>query len=177
MPFFPSLPEDAGVATMWDTFNPKGREALGLFSRSFMRNEGKLTPADKEMIAAYSSLLNDSEYCYAGHSRVAINLGTDPGVFDPLVQNIDTAPVRDELKPLLRFICILTLTPAKVTKEDADAVFAAGWDEQSFHEAIAVCARFAMMNRLTLGHGLVVDEERRAADALKMNYGGDEGQK
>jgi len=176
MPFFPSLPEDAGVATMWDTFNPKGREALGLFSRSFMRNEGKLTPADKEMIAAYSSLLNDSEYCYAGHSRVAINLGTDPGVFDPLVQNIDTAPVRDELKPLLKFILTLTLTPAKVTKEDADAVFAAGWDEQSFHEAIAVCARFAMMNRLTLGHGLVVDEERRAADALKMNYGGDEGQ-
>ena len=176
MPFFPSLPEDAGVATMWDTFNPKGREALGLFSRSFMRNEGKLTPADKEMIAAYSSLLNDSEYCYAGHSRVAINLGTDPGVFDPLVQNIDTAPVRDELKPLLKFILTLTLTPAKVTKEDADAVFAAGWDEQSFHEAIAVCARFAMMNRLTLGHGLVVDEERRAADALKMNYGGVEGQ-
>ena len=99
MPFFPSLPEDAGVATMWDTFNPKGREALGLFSRSFMRNEGKLTPADKEMIAAYSSLLNDSEYCYAGHSRVAINLGADPGVFDPLVQNIDTAPVRDAGEP------------------------------------------------------------------------------
>jgi uncharacterized peroxidase-related enzyme len=175
MPFFPSLPEDAGVRTLWDTFNPDAQKALGLFSRSFMRKEGKLTPADKEMIAAYSSLLNDSEYCYSGHSRVAINLGTDPGVFDPLVQNIDTAPVREELKPLLKFIRILTLTPAKVTKADADAVFAAGWDEQSFHEAIAVCARFAMMNRLTLGHGLVVDEERRAADALKMNYGADEG--
>ncbi len=172
MPFFPSLPEDAGVRALWDTFNPKAREALGLFSRSFMRNEGRLTPADKEMIAAFSSLLNDSEYCYAGHSRVAINLGTDPGVFDPLVENIDTAPVRDELKPLLKFIRILTLTPAKITQADADAVFAAGWDEQSFHEAIAVCARFAMMNRLTLGHGLIVDEERRAADALKMNYGG-----
>lgn len=174
MPFFPSLPKDAGVRAMWAAFNPEGHKALQDFSRSFMRKEGKLTPADKEMIAAYSSLLNDSEYCYAGHSRVAINLGTDPGVFDPLVENIDTAPVRDELKPLLKFIRILTLEPAKVSKADADAVFAAGWDEQSFHEAIAVCARFAMMNRLTLGHGLIVDEEKRAADALKMNYGADE---
>ena len=174
MPFFPSLPEDAGVRKMWEVFTPNAREALGLFSRSFMRKEGKLTPADKEMIAAYSSLLNESEYCYSGHSRVAINLGTDPDIFDPLIKNIDTAPVREDLKPLLKFIRILTLEPAKVTKEHADAVFIAGWDEQSFHEAIAVCARFAMMNRLTLGHGLVVDEERRAADALKMNYGAEE---
>ena len=45
-----------------------------------------------------------------------------------------------------------------------------GWDEQSLHEAICVCARFSMMNRLTLGHGLVVDEERRAKAALSMNY-------
>ncbi len=171
MPFVPSLPEDAGVAKLWEVFNPEAREGLSVFSRSFMRNDSKLSPAEKEMIAAYSSLLNDSQYCYAGHSRVAINLGTDPGVFDPLVENIDTAPVREQLKPLLKFIRILTLTPAKITKADADAVFAAGWDEQSFHEAIAVCARFAMMNRLTLGHGLVVDQERRAADALKINYG------
>ncbi|MEE8332809.1 MAG: peroxidase, partial [Alphaproteobacteria bacterium] len=59
-----------------------------------------------------------------------------------------------------------------ISKSDADAVFAAGWDEQSLHEAICVCARFSMMNRLTLGHGLVVDEERRAKDALRMDYKG-----
>ena len=86
-------------------------------------------------------------------------------------ESIDGAPVRDELKPLLEYVRILTLTPSRITTADADAVLAAGWDEQSFHEAIIVCARFAMMNRITLGHGLVVDEERRASDALNMNYG------
>jgi uncharacterized peroxidase-related enzyme len=170
MPFFPSLPDDAGVKKIWDVFNPKAREGLSVFSRSFMRNEGKLTPGDKEMIAAYVSQLNDSDYCFSGHSRVAINLGIDEGVFEPLADDIETAPVRDEIKPLLRFVKKLTLTPARISRADADAVFKAGWDEQSLHEAICVCARFSMMNRLTLGHGLVVDEERRAADALKMNY-------
>ena len=55
-------------------------------------------------------------------------------------------------------------------KEDVQALIDRGWDEQSLHEAICVCARFSMMNRLTLGHGLVVDEERRAKAALNMNY-------
>jgi len=170
MPFFPSLPEDAGVKALWETFNDKAREGLAIFSRSFMRNDGMLSPGEKEMIAAYTSQLNDSEYCFAGHSRVAVNLGIDEGVFAPLADDIELAPVRDELMPILRFVKILTLTPARITKADADAVFAAGWDEQSLHEAICVCARFSMMNRLTLGHGLVVDEERRAKAALNMNY-------
>jgi len=170
MPFFPSLPEDAGVGALWEVFNADARKGLSMFSRSFMRNDGMLTPGDKEMIAAYVSQLNESDYCFSGHSRVAVNLGVDEGVFAPLADDIETAPVRDELKPILRFVKKLTLTPARILQPDADAVFAAGWDEQSLHEAICVCARFSMMNRLTLGHGLVVDEERRARDALRMDY-------
>ncbi len=168
MSFFPSLPADAGVRKMWEVFNPKAREGLAMFTLSFMRREGKLTPADKEMLAAYVSQLNDSGYCFAGHSRVAVALGVGEDVFQPLADDIDTAPVRDELKPLLRFVKKLTLTPATVEREDVAALFAAGWDERSVHEAICVAARFAMMNRLTLGHGLVVDEEKRAADAKRM---------
>jgi len=170
MPFFPSLPEDAGVRKLWAVFNPKAHEALTSFSRSFMRNEGQLTPADKEMIAAYVSELNESEYCFAGHSRAAIKLGVGDEVFAPLVDDLETAPVRDELKPLLHFVKKLTLTPAQISRVDAERVFAAGWDEKSLHEAICVAARFAMMNRLTLGHGLVVDEERRERSALNMSY-------
>ncbi|MBD21770.1 MAG: peroxidase [Rhodospirillaceae bacterium] len=171
MPFFPSLPENAGVRKLWEIFNPEAHKGLQKFSRAFMRREGMLSVAEKELIAAYVSQLNDSEYCFAGHSRVAINLGSDPTIFEPLSKSIDGTPIREELKPLLKFVKILTLTPSKITKKDADAVLDAGWDEQSFHEAIIVCARFAMMNRITLGHGLIVDEERRENDALNMNYG------
>ncbi|MEE8516958.1 MAG: peroxidase [Alphaproteobacteria bacterium] len=170
MPFFPSLPEDSGVMQIWKTFNPKAHEGLSIFSRSFMRTEGPLTPADKETIAAYVSDLNKSEYCFLGHSRAAIKLGTDEGVFKPLADDIETAPVRDELKPMLRFVKKLTLTPHAMTQSDADAVFNAGWDEKSLHDAIVVCARFNMMNRLTLGHGLIRDEEQADKAALNMDY-------
>ena len=170
MPFFPSLSKDAGVREIWERFNKKAWEGLSIFSRSFMHTDSMLSAGEKEMIAAYVSKLNESEYCYAGHSRVAINNGISPEIFEPIIEDLEGAPVRQEMKPLLRFIRKLTLKPAQITQSDANEVFAAGWDEQSFHEAILVCARFSMMNRITIGHGLVVDEEKRFRDALNMNY-------
>ena len=170
MPFFPSLPKEAGVRKIWEVFNPQAHEGLTIFSRSFMRKEGKLMPADKELIAAFVSELNNSDYCFVGHSRAAVKLGVEREVFEPLLEDISTAPVRDEMKPLLRFIKKLTLTPARVTRDDVDTVFAAGWDEQSLHQAICVCARFSMMNRLTLGHGLIANEATADARALNMSY-------
>ena len=40
-----------------------------------------------------------------------------------------------------------------MSQADADAVFAAGWDEQVLHHAIAITARAAFMQRLVQGHG------------------------
>jgi uncharacterized peroxidase-related enzyme len=170
MPFFKSLPPDAGVKKLWEVFNPKAHEGLTLFSRSFMRGEGKLTPTDKETIAAYVSQLNNSEYCFVGHSRAAEKLGAEHQLFEELADDMEGASVRDEMKPILRFVKKLTLTPARISQADADAVFAAGWDEQSLHQAICVCARFSMMNRLTLGHGLIPNKETADSRALNMGY-------
>ena len=171
MPFFPSLPEDSGVRKIWQTFNPEAHEGLSIFSRSFMRKEGRLSPADKETIAAFVSELNNSDYCFIGHSRAAVKLGAEMAVFEPLLADIGTAPVREEMKPLLSFVKKLTLSPARVTQEDVDGVFAVGWDEQSVHQAICVCARFSMMNRLTLGHGLIANQDDADARAERMDYG------
>ncbi|MDP6559415.1 MAG: hypothetical protein QF619_04745 [Candidatus Binatia bacterium] len=114
--------------------------------------------------------LNDSDYCFSRHSCTAIKLGVDRAVFAPLIDDIETVPVRDDLKSLLRFVKKLTLMPARICRADAEEVFAAGWDEKCFHEAIYVMARFFLMNRLTLGHGMVVDEARRESSALNMSY-------
>jgi hypothetical protein len=45
------------------------------------------------------------------------------------------------------------LTPGEMSQSDADAVFAAGWDEQALHDAVAITARAAFMQRLVEGHG------------------------
>jgi len=146
------------------------------FTHDLLRGSSPFSVAERELIAAFVSGLNACQFCYGAHVAGAEAFGTAPGLVGSLVANLDdTAALDARMKPVLQFVRKLTNAPAQVTQSDADAVFAAGWGEDALHEAIAVCARFVMLSRLALGHGVVVDEERRAADALKLSYGAGEG--
>jgi len=52
----------------------------------------------------------------------------------------------------------LTQHPSSVSKADADAVLAAGWDETALHHAVAVTALFNFMKRLVEGAGIELDQ-------------------
>ena len=94
----------------------------------------------------------------------------DGAAIDEAVEDLESAPVEDRLKPLLAYARKLTLAPAEVCQEDADAVFAAGWDEKALHDAIAVTARMNFMCRLVQGYGFTPmsgETARRNAESRK----------
>ena len=62
MPFFKSLPPDAGVRHILQLNKPAGR-ALVELHEALMRGDSPLTPAQHEEIAAYVSSLNACQYC------------------------------------------------------------------------------------------------------------------
>ena len=67
----------------------------------------------------------------------------------------------------------LTQAPTRMIQADADAVFAAGWDEAALHSAIAVCCVFNFMNRLVDGHGIEADRasfSERGRRHVEMGY-------
>ena len=66
--------------------------------------------------------------------------------------------IDNNLKPVLAYVKKLTLTPSKISDNDAQAVFKAGWSEQALHDAITVCALFNFMNRIVEGHGVVTND-------------------
>lgn len=169
MPFFKSLPADAGIAELW-SLNPEIRRSMNELGRIIMRGESPLTPAQRETIAAYVSSINRCDYCFNGHAQMAANLGVARPVLDRLIDDIDTAPVEESFKPILRFVRKLTLTPHAMDQADADEVYAAGWSERALHDAILVCCRFNFMNRLSLGHGLDPDAVSPEERAQKMGY-------
>jgi uncharacterized peroxidase-related enzyme len=132
-----------------------------------------LTPAQRELIGAYVSSLNACQYCYGGHRAAAELFGVAPRTIDGLIQDLVKAPVEDELLPILTFVKKLTLTPTRMTQADADAVFAAGWDEAALHSAIAVCCLFNFMNRLVEAHGIKADPAsfaERGRRHVEMGY-------
>ncbi len=157
MTFFPSLPGDAGLAEIQSPYADIWR-IWGEFSQTLMRGPGPLSVADRELVAAYVSGLNECEYCYRDHAMAAEAFGIDPDVFANLLDDVDASAVDEKMKPLLRFVRKLTLTPSRMVQADADAVYDAGWEEGALHFAIAVCGRYNFINRLVLGHGVEYTE-------------------
>jgi uncharacterized peroxidase-related enzyme len=69
-----------------------------------------------------------------------------------------TAPVDERLRAMLGFIEKLTLRPEELSREDADAVRAAGVSDEAMVDAIHVAALFNMITRLADSLGWDVPE-------------------
>ncbi|MFQ5719236.1 MAG: carboxymuconolactone decarboxylase family protein [Acidobacteriota bacterium] len=167
MPFLSSLPENAAVPDLFAAY-PATSRPLMAYHQQLLRGPSPLTTSEREMIAAFVSGLNNCAYCHGVHSATAEALGVAPGLLGALLADIDTAAVDERLRPILHYVRKLTLTPARVARIDADAVFAAGWSEKALHDAVSVCAMFNFMNRLVNGLGIEAgaDYFRRAAERL-----------
>ena len=106
------------------------------------------------MIAAYVSGLNQCSYCQGVHAATAELLGISVAI-QHLGWSLDAVP--EKMQPVLRLVRRLTHQPSSITKIDAGAVLAAGWDETALYHAVAVTALFNFMNRLVEGLGIELD--------------------
>jgi uncharacterized peroxidase-related enzyme len=152
MPFFKSLPADAGPPSIFKKY-PDIYRAWSETSEALMNGPSPLTQGERELILAYAAGVAGCTFVYVAHSAVAYSWGIEDGLLDKLLQDFDSAPLEPRLRPLLAFVRKLMLTPSDIAQADADAVFDAGWDEHALHDAIAVTARAAFMQRLVQGHG------------------------
>jgi len=153
MTYFPSYDGIISMSQLqlskWDLFEPYMQ-----FIHRLMTYPAGPSQREKEIIAAYCSLLNACDFCFGAHKNVCMALGVDEGLFQQLVEDINTAPVDDRLKPILNYVRKLTLTPSKMIDEDAKACYRAGWSEEDLTIAITVCASWNFFNRMIEGHGI-----------------------
>jgi alkylhydroperoxidase family enzyme len=89
-----------------------------------------------------------------------------------LLANIQTAPVSEKLKPVIAYIRKLTLTPTQMTQQDAEAIYAAGWDERALYDAVQVCCLYNFMNRFVEGLGLVPRPDQFDMEGKMIKEGG-----
>jgi uncharacterized peroxidase-related enzyme len=164
--YLSSLPEHAVVLDVLKAF-PEAAAPLVEYHEVVLRGPSQLTVGEREMIAAYVSGLNACRYCHGVHTAVAEAFGIAEGVLAALLADVDTAPVRAELKPLLAYVRKLTEAPSRVTAADAEAVFDAGWEEKTLFDAVSVCALFNFMNRLVEGLGVTAPDEGYYATAAR----------
>ena len=153
MPFFKHLNEQSDITDI--TWNDRKRLGpLDKASQQIMRGKSNFTHAQKELFAAYVSGLNACSFCYGSHVAVAENFGVSPKTVEALLEDIASAPIDIDEKPLFNYLKKLTLSASKLTQKDADEVIKAGWLEEDLQEVILIGCLFNFYNRLLDGHGV-----------------------
>jgi uncharacterized peroxidase-related enzyme len=174
MAYLTALAPDAVLLDVFRKFGETSKPLLA-YHEALLRGPSPLSVAERELIAGFVSGLNNCSYCHGVHEATAREFGVPADLMAQMLANLDHAPVADNLKPILRYVHKLTVSPSRMTKADADAVFAAGWNDQALHDAVSVCALFNLMNRLVEGLGIRAGDPYFALAAKRLHEVGYKG--
>jgi len=162
----------AGRAGIGNVFQERPGKYMMLmaFAQEVLREVSHLSPAQREVIAAYTSKLNGCEYCCGSHTAFAASLGAS----DDDRRVIETGQIDGHpLAALLAYVRKLTLTPSTISDDDKQAVHSAGFSEDQLKDAIAVCAGFNLFNRIVEGHGIAPHASYETATTMINTHGYD----
>ena len=172
MPFFPRIGAEDKVPHAFAKFNTGIERPLIDLHQILMRSDDSpFTIGQRELFAAFVSGTNACKYCTGAHSATALEFGVNAELLSGLLDDIDSAKVDENLKPIFKYIKKLTLDPTKMVQTDADQVFEAGWSERALYDAIIICCTWSFMNRFVEGLGLSVIPEHFPMEGKMLHAG------
>ena len=143
------------------------------FTHETMRGPSAWSVADRELMAAFVSQVNESAFCIGAHTATSGQAYQDGAKVQAVLADLESAPVEDGLRATLRMLGKLT-REGKVGAEDMREVLAAGVSPEQVQDALAVCAAFNTTNRLADAFGFeLLSPDDYAAGAkflLKRGY-------
>ncbi len=151
----------------------KSEPDLGLpiaqYHEVLLRGPSPFSIGERELMAAFVSGLNACDFCSEEHEAVASRFDVEEGTLAALLTDVESAPVSDKLRPAFRFLNKLTLQPSRMVASDAEAIYAAGWEDPAVYHLASICALFSFDNRLIQGVGIAPhdpDKLQSTADRL-----------
>jgi len=168
----------AGGSEYWRIWNllafrPNASYHLARFSQEIMHEDAPISPAVRELIAAYTSSLNRCEFCMKAHAAVAAHLFGDEALVWSAIRDLEHSDLADKDKAILRFVGKVTRDASSIDERDIATLHAAGWDDTSIYYAIAACGLFNFYNRFISANGVrpVSDEAFRRFGARMAEKG------
>ncbi|HEX6518955.1 MAG TPA: carboxymuconolactone decarboxylase family protein [Streptosporangiaceae bacterium] len=125
------------------------------FTHEAMRGPSAWSVADRELMAAYVSKVNESAFCIGAHSATARRAYQDGPKVAAVLADLESAPVEDGLRATLRMLGKLT-AEGKLSAGDMREVLSAGVSPEQVTDALAVCAAFNTTGRLADAFGFEV---------------------
>lgn len=143
------------------------------FTHRAMRGPSEWSIADRELMAAYVSKLNECRFCIKAHSAVSAQASGNASLVNQVLQDPENAVISSQLKAILALLKKLTQENA-VNAADMSLVLASGVTSQQIEDALAVSFAFNVTNRLADAFGFDVPSddafEAGAKYLLKRGY-------
>jgi len=135
-----SMPDAARITFYRPDFYGSHAKKL---TQQAMRGPSGWSVAERELMAAYLSKVNDSPFCVGAHTATSARAFDDRAKVDAVLADLDAAPVGDGLRATLHL-----LGKRAPTAADVRAVLAAGVSRQQVEDALAVGFAFNVTGRL-----------------------------
>jgi len=133
-------------------FRPETAKPLNELAEVLLRDTTGLSRAERELIAAYVSYLNDCFYCHNSHGEIACYyLAGDRDLVNQVRENYSAAPISDKLKALLQIAGKVQQSGKAVTPDDIDNARDHGATDKDIHDTVLIAAAFCMFNRYVDG--------------------------
>jgi uncharacterized peroxidase-related enzyme len=144
----PNLP---GIRQLM-AFSPETAEPMGKLANLMLRTNEGLTMAEREMIAAYVSNLNDCFYCQQSHGAIAVcYLNGDEALVEQVKKDYEQADISDKMKALLSIAGSVQKGGKYVTEEQITKAKELGSTDRDIHDTVLIAAMFCMFNRYVDG--------------------------
>ncbi len=163
------------VSQIWHLFGfkPEATDHLAQFTEAVMRGPSPLSAGMRELIAAYTSASNQCPFCRRSHAAVALELLENEPLVNAVVENLESSPLPEAEKALLRFVHKITLSSSQISQHDIDLLHSHGWNDEAIYDAITVSALFNFYNRWVSASGVhpLPDEVHRERGRLMAQHG------
>jgi uncharacterized peroxidase-related enzyme len=150
-------------------YSPATAYPLNLLVQTLLHDPATstLTPGERELIAAYTSNLNNCKYCASTHGAIARHqLGKDSKIVQEVLSNPDTAPISSKLKALLKIASKVQQDGKKVGAAEIDMAKKEGATDKEIHDTVLITAAFCMYNRYVDGLATWAPEDPSVYDQI-----------
>src|SRR5580765_1435118 len=145
------LPEELPGIRALLAFRPETAGPLGALADALLHAPGTLSPGEREVIAAYVSLLNECMFCHNSHAAIAACHLDDEGLVASVMQDPERGAVSAKLKALLAVAARVQQGGRHVREEDIARARAEGATDTEIHDTVLIAAAFCMFNRYVDG--------------------------
>lgn len=160
-----------GIIALFD-FDHTVAKPMSDLAEVLLRRPSSLSIGERELIAAFVSKLNNTEFCYGSHAEAARHF-MDPFIVDSFLDDENSEILTKRLGALMAVASDVQALDRSHLPWSISVAKKFGASDHDIHDTVAIAAAFCMYNRYVDGLGTVFkngDLERSGVSIAKRGY-------